>query len=152
MANFAQWLLSHLPEIDALEAADSANLQKKTVTVGHADFEALSLLDTSQAVSIGTPLPANARIIGCEIRLTTAFSGGGNAAVSVDIGGTDADAIVDGADLFTGAAAAKHGTVGINPSGKLGGQQLTATFIADVGLKELTAGSVTIDILYSVIA
>lgn len=127
-------------------------LQKRTLTTSQADFNGLGDGDTSQAVEIGDPLPANARIVGVEIRLATAFSGGGNAAVSVDIGGTDADALVDGANLFTGAPAAAHGTSGINPNGNLGGQQLTATFMADVGLKELTAGSVVIDVLYSVLA
>ena len=97
-------------------------------------------------------MPANARIVGREIRLATAFSGGGAAAVSVDIGGTDADAIVDGEDLFTGATTAKAGTSGINPFGKLGSQQLTATFISDVNVADLTAGSVVIDVLYVVLA
>lgn len=132
----------------ALAELAALRVQKKTVTVGHADLTAAA---TSEAINIGTALPANARIWGREIRLATAFSGGGAGAVSVDIGGTDADAVVDGESVFTGATTAKAGTSGINPFGKLGGQQLTATFISDVNVADLTAGSVVIDVLYVVL-
>lgn len=137
---------------DAEGKLSSSALKLATLTVLHTDFDELELLDTSEALDIGLELPAGARILGVELRLATAFSGGGNAVVTVDIGGTDADAITDGADVFTGAAAAQSGPAGINTHGNLGGQQLTATFTADVGLAELTAGSVVIDVLYSVVA
>lgn len=124
------------------------DIQKVSLTVGHADLTAAA---TSQVVNIGSAaLPSGAYIVGRTIALATAFSGGGAGAVSVDIGGTDADAIVDGESLFTGATTAKAGTSGINPNGALGGQQITATFISDVNVVLLTAGSVTIDVLYVV--
>lgn len=118
-----------------------------STTIGHADLTASA---TSQAINLGDALPSGAYVIGHTMILTTAFSGGNATAVAVDIGGTDADAIVDGADVFTGAAAAKAGTAGINPTGKFGGQQLTATFVSDVNVVALTAGSLTIDILFVV--
>lgn len=124
------------------------DIKKLSLTVGHADLIAAA---TSQVINIGSAaLPSGAFIVGRTIALATAFSGGGAGAVSVDIGGTDADAIVDGESIFTGATTAKAGTSGINPFGALGGQQLTATFISDVNVADLTAGSVTITVLYVV--
>lgn len=122
------------------------DIKKISTTIGHADLTASA---TSQAIDLGDALPSGAYIIGRTITLATAFSGGSVSALVVDIGGTDADAIVDGESVFTGATTAKAGTSGINPFGALGGQQLTATFIAtDDNVVNLTAGSVTIDILY----
>jgi hypothetical protein len=131
-------------------ARDLANYvpRKLTLTVGHADLTAAAL---TQTINIGsTALPSGAVILGRTIVLATAFSGGGAGAVSVDIGGTDADCIVDGESIFTGATTAKAGTSGIDPFGALGGQQLTATFISDVNVVLLTAGSVTITVTYAV--
>lgn len=123
-------------------------VQKITTTIGHADLTAAA---TSQVISLGDPLPTGAYVVGRTITLTTAFSGGSVSACVVDIGGTDADAIVDGESIFTGATAAKAGTSGINPTGALGGQQLTATIVAtDDDVADLTAGAMTIDILYVV--
>ncbi len=121
------------------------DIKKISTTIGHADLTAAA---TSEVVNLGDALPTGAYVVGRTIALATAFSGGGAGAVSVDIGGTDADAIVDGESIFTGATTAKAGTSGINPFGALGGQQLTATFISDVNVSLLTAGAVTIDILY----
>lgn len=118
-----------------------------STTIGHADLTASAV---SQAINLGSALPTGAYVIGHTMTLTTAFSGGSAGSVTVDIGGTDADAIVDGADVFTGAASPKAGTAGINPTGKFSGQQLTATFVSDVNVVALTAGSLTIDILYCV--
>jgi hypothetical protein len=134
---------------DALAREITRNLPKRiSVTIGHADLTAAAL---TQTINLGSPLPAGAQILGRSLRLTQAFSGGSVSALVVDIGGTDADAIVDGESVFTGATTAKAGISGIDPNGVLGGQQLTATFIATgANVVDLTAGSVTIDILYAV--
>lgn len=124
------------------------DIRKVTLTVGHADLTAAA---TSQVINIGSAaLPSGAYVVGRTITLATAFSGGGSSAASVDIGGTDADCIVDGESIFTGATTAKAGTSGIDPFGALGGQQLTATFISDVNVALLDAGSATITVLYVV--
>lgn len=69
-------------------------LQKRTVTVGHAD---LTDADTSEDESIGAALPANARVLGTTIKLATPFSGI-TGPITVDIGSSgDIDALVDGA-------------------------------------------------------
>ncbi len=119
---------------------------KLSITIGHADLTAAA---TSQAINIGSPLPPDAVILGREIRLATAFSGGTVSACTVSIGGTSATAIVNAESIFTGATTAKKGTDGANPFGRLGGQQLTAT-ITTTGdnVVNLSAGSMTIDIYY----
>lgn len=136
-----------------VEALEAGILQKKTVTVGHADLTAAA---TSQAVNIGTALPANARIIGVDMRSLTAFSGGSAGAVTVDIGSSgDVDALVDGANLFAAAVDGGPASMpaGIRPTKTYASAtQLIATFIADVNVADLTAGSVVIDVLYMVLA
>lgn len=140
-------------DIAVLQSSAGVVIAKKTVTVGHADLTD-AVAGEAQVINIGTALPANARILGVEMTAITVFSGGSVASLAVDIGGTDPDALVDGADLFTGSGTTpRHGTPGVNPNGNLGGQQLTATFIPDVGhaLDALTAGSVTITVTYMVL-
>lgn len=128
---------------------------KKTVTVTHADLTETAA-NTSQAINIGTALPDNARIVGVDIRALTAFSGGGVSALTVDIGSSgDIDALIDGADLFAAAVDGGPATMpsGIRPNKTFASStQLIATFLTDSGhdLEDLTAGSVTIDVLYIV--
>jgi hypothetical protein len=142
-----------LQEVKALADAAIA-LQKRTVTIGHADLtEATN--NTAQAIAIGAALPANAVVLGHEVHVTTVFSGGSASAVTVDIGGTDPDAIVDGMDIFTGAATgALTGTAGVHPKGKFSAQTLTATFLTDAShaLLGLSAGALTITVWFSVLA
>ena len=139
--------------IDSVAASVVANVGKRTVTIGQADLTD-AVNGQAQAINIGAVLPANARILFREVRLTAAFSGGGATAVKVDIGGTDADGIASQVDVFTGAAASQTGTDGVSPNALLSGQQLTATFTPDAGhsLLNLTAGSVVIDVVYLVLA
>jgi hypothetical protein len=143
-----------LAEVKTLADA-GMTVQKRTVTVGHAD---LTDADGSQTVNIGAVLPANSRIIGVDIRALTAFSGGTNSAIAVDIGTSgDVDALVDGADLFAAAVDGGPATMpkGVRPNKTFAtaGAQLTATFLATGDtLLALTAGAVTIDVLFAVLA
>lgn len=106
----------------------------------------------SQTFNIGTTLPAGAWVIGHQINVATAFSGGGATDVTVAIGGTDADGIVAATSVFTGVSGKISGTSGASPFGIYGGEQLTATVDIDAGhnLAGLTAGDMTISILYAV--
>lgn len=130
-------------------------LQKRTVTVAHGD---LTDADTSQTINIGAVLPANARIIGVDMRALTAFSGGTVSALVVDVGTSgDVDALVDGADLFTAAVDGGPATMPLgirhNKTFASAGAQLVATFVSTTdNLVNLTAGTVTIDVLFSVLA
>lgn len=136
-------------------AASGVALQKRSVTVGHAD---LTDADTSQDINIGAVLPANARILGVSIHTVTAFAGGTVSALALDIGTSgDIDALVDGADLFAAAVDGQAATrpLGIAPN-KLyasAGAQLVARFVSTGdNLVNLTAGTATIDVLFSVLA
>lgn len=131
--------------------ASSQLPQKHAATFTHADLTAAS---TSQALSFGSALPANARILSWNVKLSTAFTGGGATACSVDVGSTgDADALIDGANLF---AAAVDGLASSAPAGVAphkhfaSATQLSATFVSDVNVADLTAGSATIELLYIV--
>jgi hypothetical protein len=137
-----------------LQELGAMRIQKRTVTVGHADLTTAAN-NTAQVVNIGDVLPTNAVVLGHDVYVTTVFSGSGASAVTIDIGGTDADAIVDGMDIFTGAATgALTGTAGVHPNGKFSAQQLTATFLTDAGhaLLGLDAGALTITVWFFVIA
>lgn len=128
-------------------------VQKRTVTVLEGDLTA-AVNGTAQAINIGAVLPANARILGCELTANTQFTGGGAASVTLSVGGTGTTDIVNAADVLGGGAGNRHGTFGPNPNGNLGGQQLVATFTPDGAhtLLALTAGATTITVFFTVLA
>lgn len=145
-----------LAEVKALVDAGMPVL-KKTVTVLEGDLVS-AVNGASAAINVGTALPANARIVGVDMRAETAFSGGGATALKCDVGTAgDVDALVVQADLF---AAVVDGGPPAVPAGArpnktyAAGGQLIATFTPDAGhtLTGLTAGAVTIDVLYTVLA
>ncbi len=139
--------------VAAALAGAGVSLQKRTVTVGHAD---LTDADTSEDENIGAALPANARILGVDIRLATAFAGI-TGPVTVDIGSSgDIDALVDGANLTDAAVDGQASTrpAGIAPNKLFAtSTQLVARFLSASGnLADCSAGSVTIDVLFAVLA
>jgi hypothetical protein len=140
------------PHVSALLQGDG-QVQRRVVTVGHADLTAAAV---SEAIAIGAPLPANAHILGASIALATPFSGGGATSCVVDIGSTgDADAIVDGSNVFAAAVDGQASTLpaGIAPNKVFSSAtQLNATFISDVNVAALSAGSATVEVLFAVIA
>lgn len=132
-------------KLDEHDTALDSVFAVKTVTVLEA-----TLTGTSQAVNIGTALPAGAVVLARQILVNTQFVLAGND-LTITIGGTDADGIVASTDLDALTAGAYQGTAGANPTGNsYAGQQLTATFAAS-NLASLSAGSVTISIWYGVI-
>lgn len=136
----------------ALEAGGS--LLRRSFTVGHAD---LTDADGSETVADAEgALPAGAVLMGYRKRVATAFSGGGAAVVTVDVGfdgAGNSDVLDDGQTVFTGVAAETYGA-GANalPTVRrsIGGLIPQATFDADVDVADLTAGGVTFDIYYMV--
>jgi hypothetical protein len=133
--------------------------QKATATIAFGALAAGNSNGASVSVNVNAPLPANARILGVALRLVTPFTGGGATSVSLDLGTTgDPIAIVVGADVLH---AAVDGMAFTMPLGKApfklfasAGAQLLARFTPDGShqLVNLTAGSITIDVLYSVLA
>ena len=142
-----------LAEVKVLVDAGMTVL-KKTLTADHTTITAAA---ATEALNIGTALPANSRIVGVDMHTLTPFSGGTVGDFTVDIGTAgDVDALIDGAGLFTAAVDGGPATMpqGVRPNKFFAaGGQLTATFRCgsdDVG--DATAGAVTIDVLYVVLA
>lgn len=138
----------------AILADAGVALQKRSLVLGHA---ALTDADTSQVVAIGAALPANARILAVDFHTYTAFAGGTVSALTVDVGSTgDADALIDGADIFGAAVDGKPPTLtaGVHPNKTYAtATQLNATVVSTGdNLVNLTAGAVTIDVLFAVLA
>ncbi len=141
---------------EALKVAVDAGLpvSKKTLTATHATITAAA---ASEAINIGTTLPANARIVGVDMRSLTPFSGGTVGDFTVDIGSAgDVDALVDGADLFAAAVDGGPATMpaGVRPNKTYAtATQLIATFrCGSDDVADASAGSVVIDVLYTVLA
>lgn len=145
-----------------LPATQTGTIQKKTVTIAF-DNAALTATSgsangTAATVNISTALPANARIVGVDLNTYTPFTGGSVSAVALDIGSSgDIDALVDGADLFAAAVDGGPSTrpTGIRPNKIYAtATQLIATLTPDAGhkLSALTAGSVVIDVIYTILA
>ncbi len=154
-ASDAEGLADTIVVADAAAAAiavlQAGILQKRTATIGFATVAAKGAV-ASGTFNVGAVLPANARIMGVELT-GTAFAGGSVSAMALDVGGTDADALVAAADAFTGAVFPKHGTAGINPNGNLSAQQLVATLTATDGLlNAITSGSVVVTVTFMVLA
>ena len=145
-----------------LPDTQTGTIQKKTVTVAYNNAALTatsgSANGTAAAVNIGTSLPANARIIGVDMRSLTPFTGGSVASVSIDVGSSgDVDAIVDGADAQTAAVDGGPATMplGVRPfKTYVSATQLIATFTPDAShkLSALTASSVIIDVMYTILA
>lgn len=143
-----------LAEVKTLADA-GMTVQKRTVTIGHAD---LTDADTSQTINIGAALPANARIIGVDMHSGTVFAGGTVSQLLCDVGTSgDVDALIDGADLDTALVDGGPSSMppGIRPNKTFvdAGAQLTATIVSTGdNLVNLTSGAITIDVLFAVLA
>jgi hypothetical protein len=121
------------------------------VTIAVAQFASLAAGVKSTRVPLGPALPPGGRPFAREVVLGAAFSGGGAASVTLDVGGTSPSDIIAGQSIFTGALGAMAGTSGVNPTGDHGGQQLQVTITADVDLNQLTAGSVTVVVFHALL-
>lgn len=143
-----------LAEVKALADAAIA-LAKKEQRIQHTDLTN-AVNGATQAINIGTALPANAVVLAAQVNIATLFSGGGASAVKLDVGGTDIDAIGAQHDVFTGAAtgALTLTPAGVHTRGKFSSEQLVATFTPDGGhnLDGLTAGDLTVTVWYSILA
>lgn len=148
-----QEIQSNLAGLDTASVA--ATIVKRTVTITQA-ADLAGVADTTVTKNIGAALPANARIIGYEVDVTTLISGGTISAATVSIGVTGtAAAIAAATSVFTGATGfPKVPTVGAKGylMSNVGGSQLTATVVSTGGnLSVATAGSVTVNVFYIVL-
>jgi hypothetical protein len=109
------------------------------------------------AFNVGSVLPVNSRVLATEINVTTAVSGGSLSAVTAKLqGGSDtAGSLLGGSggtSVFTGANAIIAGG-GSNPYASRGAQQIkmTLTSTSDT-LANATAGVLSVDIFYAIVA
>jgi hypothetical protein len=128
---------------------------KRTVTIGHANLTD-AVNGEAQAINLQTALPPNAMVFAHALTDITPFSGGSVSACKLDVGGTDADAIVNALELIADAPTEAEliAAAGLLPQGQYSAQQLTATFTPDAGhaLSALDAGSITITVWYQILA
>lgn len=139
---------------DCLQEVGVLRIRKASLAIGHAD---LTDADNSQVVPFAETLPDNSRVLSVSVKLTTPFTGGTVSACTFDVGTTgDADALIDGANVFAAAVDGYASTapLGIAPNKHFAtGPQINVT-VANVGdtLANLTAGAATVEILYVVLA
>lgn len=138
--------------VEFSNAATTGIVRKASLAIGHAD---LTDADGSQTLTIAT-LPAGAQVLGVNVKLATPFTGGGAGSVTLDVGSSgDADALVDGANVFAAAVDGQASTrpLGIAPNKQFAAATaVQATVAADVNVADLTAGAMTVEVIYSVLA
>ncbi len=128
-------------------------LQTRTATIGHADLTN-AVNGSAETENVGVVLPANARIVGCDVLLTTPFTGGAVAACVLDVGVAGAiESLIKDLDVLGSAGATSYAggqvpSTATRPRGAYGGAQIIATFTPDGGnpLVDLTAGALTITV------
>lgn len=128
---------------------------KHEATFAHGDFTADA---TSETVEDTYTFPVGARLLGYYKTLNAAFAGGAVSACVLDAGisAAAADVLDDGQNVFTGAALVESFGAGTNATPtqphNLGGKKLRAKLVStDANVSALTAGSVTLTVLYAII-
>ncbi|RTL21352.1 MAG: hypothetical protein EKK55_16425 [Rhodocyclaceae bacterium] len=149
-SNLRAKVSQHLVDADAL--ADSSRVRVRTFTIGHSDLTDADGSETE--TDAAGALPSGAVLIGYRKRVSTAFTGGTAGTVTIDCGFNGAtDVLDDGQTIFTGVAAATYGA-GANAlpliRRAIGGLTPQCTIDADDDVADLSAGSVSLDIFYTV--
>jgi hypothetical protein len=107
--------------------------------------------DGAQSFPFAEDLPANAVILGYEVRVSAAFTDGAAGVFTLDVGvqAGDTDALIDGAALGTIQNIAN--APGIRPTGRYGAVRLLATVLGTVNVANATAGAAVIEVYYAVL-
>lgn len=126
---------------------------KRTLQITHADLDAAAVSQT--VVDPVGAFPAGARLLGYRKQIDTEFAGGGAGSCTIDAGFNGAtDELDDGQDIFTGAGTGETFGAGGNAAPgnprDLEGLTLQATITSNVNVALLTAGDLTIEVLYVV--
>jgi len=132
---------------------EGGRVYKRTLRIQHSDLTAEAVNETVTD-AIGA-FPAGARMLGYRKKVDTEFSGGGATSCTIDAGFNGAtDELDDGQDIFTGAGTTETFGAGVNAAPEtprnLGALTLQATITADVNVDLLSAGDLTLEILYVV--
>jgi hypothetical protein len=130
-------------------------VNQRVITITDADLTTATN-GTAQTINVGTALPTGAHVLNAELYLTTQFTGGSASAVTLSVGISGATtSLINAFDAFGSTASAYYlagASTAARPRGNYSASQIIATFTPDAGhtLAGLTAGSVTIDVLYAV--
>lgn len=129
--------------------------KKRVLTITHADLtEATN--NTAQAINVGAALPTGANVLFSQAYLTTQFTGGSVSTCTMSLGiATAATALINALNVLGGTASAWYlvgGGTATRDKGNYSAAQIIATFTPDSGhaLAALTAGSVTVEVFYTV--
>lgn len=130
-------------------------IQKRTAVITHAELtEAAN--NTAQAVNVGIALPTGANVLFGNTYLATQFTGGSVATCVMGVGtATEPNGILNAVNVLSGTASAWYsagGTAATRAHGDYSAKQLVATFTPDAShaLAALTAGSITVEVVYAV--
>lgn len=130
-------------------------VNQRIITITDADLTTATN-GTAQTVNIGGALPVGAQVLNTEVYLTTQFTGGSASAVTLSVGISGAaTSLINAFDAFGSTVGAYYlagASTATRPRGNYSEAQLLATFTPDAGhtVAGLTAGSVTIDVLFAV--
>lgn len=134
------------------DACNAAIVKHASLSLNLAMLKALGAT-TSASVSFAAALPSDARVVGSEIVVVTTLAGSGltTAVATLEATTDTAGALVNDADLTNTGGTILAG--GNNPYASRGGQTLQLTFtLAGCNLADLTAGAVTANVFYNVLA
>lgn len=132
-----------------------SGVKKRVLTITHADLTE-DTNNTAQTIDVGAALPAGANVLYAQAYLTTRFTGGSVSACTLSIGtATEATGLLNALDVLGGTASAWYAagaSAASRAHGNYSSAQIIATFTPDSGhnLAALTAGSVTVEVLYAV--
>ncbi len=132
-----------------------SGVKKRVLTITHADLTE-DTNNTAQAINVGAALPAGANVLFAQAYLTTQFTGGSVSTCTMSLGISGATtALMNALNVLGGTAAAWYsvgGGTATRPYGNFSEAQVLATFTPDAShnLAALTAGSVTVEVLYAV--
>jgi hypothetical protein len=149
---------------DFEEYVENRLIKKRTLTIPAADIPSFGPGQTNKVVPIGGSLPANTRILGVDLHSYTPFNS--FSPFKISVGFTDEGSIADGYNSLVDEAAIgstdsarPDGSPPTIPTGRrpnkllpIGGQPM-AKFTFDDGDGNFTAtsGSITVDILYTIL-
>lgn len=141
------WVMVGAANALSIAGIASAAMQAMSLTIDHEDLDES---DGSQSIDFASALPANAVILGYDIRVTEAFTDGDAGVFTLDVGisGGDLDQLVDGAAL--GNIANIANAPGVRPTGRYGAVTLAATVLGSVNVDTATAGTAVVEVFYAV--
>lgn len=137
-----------------VDTIETKRVQTHSQQVTHADLTEDGN-GTLQEINLSTALPTGARIVGVDVLLTTQFTGGSVASVTVDVGTTGAEELIKDFDALGSTAGAYYDRgagAATRVRGNFSEAQLVIGFTPDGShaLADLTAGDLTVAVDYYV--